>query len=172
MLNLVTLKIRQAAHLQNPVFRHGKSPHQIAPSGIIVHVPEQSPHIDHRAAHNGQSYLVRYIVSVGTSEVGFHGVTQRVKSSRKHLHPGQAHGIVRVENGEPGCGGKHSTLNLGTLVGDDGPAVHLCPSAGGSDHCTQRDGFACGDSMAHHLHLPQIFVDDGLGTDNLAAVND
>lgn len=79
VLNLVAFKIGQAAHFQNPVFRHGGGPHQIAPSGIIIDVPEQSPHIDHRATHDGQGYLVRYIVLVGATEVGFHGVAQRVK---------------------------------------------------------------------------------------------
>ena len=99
-------------------------------------------------------------------------MAQGVEGAGEHLHPGQAHGVFRVQNGEPGRGGEHPALDLGVLIGDDGPAVHLRPGAGGSDPRPQGDGRGGGGLVLDHLQVPQIFLRDGLSTDDLAAVND
>ncbi len=72
MLDLVRLKIRNPADLQNTVLRHGRIPHQIASRLHIVHIFKQTAHIDHSIAHHRQRQVIGNIVLIRIAKVSLH----------------------------------------------------------------------------------------------------
>ena len=64
MFDLMSLEIRQAADLQDAVFRHRGIPHQVAAGLHIIDVSEQTAHVDDRIAHDRQRDIIRDIVFI------------------------------------------------------------------------------------------------------------
>ena len=79
MLHLVCLKIGDLADLQQPVFRHGGCPCQLASGVIALVVGQQHPDIADDAAHHGLIDVIRQVVFLRLAKVSLHGVAQSIK---------------------------------------------------------------------------------------------
>ena len=64
MLYLMRLEIGETPHFQNPILRHRRIPHQIAPRLHILGIADETAHIYHGVSHNRQRHIIRNIVLI------------------------------------------------------------------------------------------------------------
>ena len=96
-------------------------------------------------------------------------MAQRVERAGNNLLHGNGQRVAGVKERELRLRAPKSALDLLSLVGDDGPVVHL---AAGTEHSDNRaEGNKLGrQRMLRVLHLPDVLVQLRLCGDDLAAV--
>ena len=81
MFYLVALEVRNFADFQDPVFRHGGGPHQLASRIVVFVIAKQNTDITDHTSHNRFAYIIGQVIIVRFAEVGFHRVTECVERS-------------------------------------------------------------------------------------------
>ena len=170
MFNLMNLKIRQTAAFQNPVFRHGRIPHQVASCLTIIDINEQAAHIDNCVAHDRQRHIIGYIVLIRISQISLHGMAQCIKSAGKHLHARHRHGVSRIKNGKGSGGSENRSFPFLLLISDYCTPIHFRTGAGSSNHCAHWNP-RCGELPFSVLHIPDVFTQHSLRRNYLTAVD-
>ena len=169
VLQHMALEVRDFSDLQNAVLCHGGGPRQFTSGIVILRVGQQNADVADDAAHDGFVNIVGQVVFIRLAEVGFHRVAQRVERAGNNLLHGNGQRVAGVKERELRLRAPKSALDLLSLVGDDGPVVHL---AAGTEH---RDNRAEGNKLGRQrvlrvLHLPDVLVQLRLCGDDLAAV--
>ena len=169
VLQHMALEVRDFSDLQNAVLCHRGRPRQLTAGIVILRVGQQNADVADDAAHDGFVNIVGQVVFIRLAEVGFHRVAQRVERAGDDLLHGNGQRVAGVKERELRLRAPKSALDLLSLVGDDGPVVHL---AAGTEH---RDNRAEGNKLGRQrvlrvLHLPDVLVQFGLRGDDLAAV--
>ena len=169
VLQHMALEVGDLADFQHAVFCHGGGPRQLTAGIVILRVGQQNADVADDAAHDGLVDVIGKTVFIRLAEVGFHRVAQRVERAGNNLLHGNGQRVAGVKERELRLRAPKSALDLLSLVGDDGPVVHL---AAGTEHSDNRaEGNKLGrQRMLRVLHLPDVLVQLRLCGDDLAAV--
>ena len=98
-------------------------------------------------------------------------MAQGIKGTGNHLSQGHGQGIGRIQDGEIIESAPKWRFALFGFVGDHGPVVHFSSGAKSSDHSPHGQEFPR-LLVLGILILPDILLQQGLGGNDLAAVQD